>query len=282
MPAVEDLTTTFRQRARQYSLQFSSAIGTKIARAAIPSLIPLLGMERGWTEAQMAMLNSAFSTGYIVTQVPGAPLIQRYGSKAALLIGHGGTAVAFLAVPLLRTPAQVAVLLAVMGIVQGPIGPAWSALSSQWMPWGTHEQAWAMRFQGLSHVLSPMFAAWLVPRLIARGLQAPWLVLGAFAAAITVAYQVLAIGPPPLAPGVTAEAAARKKDWGEWGIFRVPAVHSFVGYFFAKGAAELMMLQMAPIHFTQKFGLSPAAAGGQWTQAIRSFLVELASEKDCL
>ena len=45
------------------------------------------------------------------------------------------------------------------------------------------------------------------------------------------------------------------------GIFAVPAVHSFLGYFFAKGAAELMMLQTAPIFFVEKFGLSPIEAG---------------------
>ena len=262
MPAPEDLTTTFGQRLHMYLLQFASAMGTKIARAAIPSLIPLLGTERAWTQAQMAMLNSAFSTGYIVTQVPGAPLIQRYGSKVALTVGHAGTAVAFMSIPMLRTPGSVAVALALMGIVQGPLGPAWSSCSSVRMPWGTHEQAWAMRFQGLSHVLSPLFAAFLVPRLVARGMQAPWVILGSLAAAITVIYHALAAEEPPPKQGTTeATTSATKRDWGEWGIFRVPAVHSFLGYFFAKGAAELMMLQTAPIYFVEKFGLSPAAAG---------------------
>ena len=41
-----------------YVLQMSSAFGTKIARAAIPSLIPLLGQARGWSAGQQAALNS--------------------------------------------------------------------------------------------------------------------------------------------------------------------------------------------------------------------------------
>ena len=88
-----------------------------------------------------------------MTQVPAAPLIQRYGSKSALAVGHAGTAAAFLAVPLLRSPTGVAVLLAVMGVLQGPLAVAWTSNSAEWIPRGTHEQAWVQRFSGLSHVL---------------------------------------------------------------------------------------------------------------------------------
>ena len=112
---------------------------------------PLLG-SCSWAHPLLSS-DQAFSTGYIVTQVPAAPLIQRYGSKSALAVGHAGTAAAFLAVPLLRSPTGVAVLLAVMGVLQGPLAVAWTSNSAEWIPRGTHEQAWVQRFSGLSHVL---------------------------------------------------------------------------------------------------------------------------------
>ena len=93
-------------------------------------------------------------------------------------------------------------------------------------------------------------------RLVARGLNTAFYYLGGLAAAVTVWYQLLAEAHPPGAAG-----KPEKRDWGEWGIFAVPTVHSFLGYFFAKGAAELMMLQTAPIFFVERFCLSPIEAG---------------------
>ena len=246
---------TFSQRLQMYGLTTAMVLGTKVPRCAIPSLVPLLASARGWSAPQQAMLNSAFFQGYVLTQVPGGAVIQRYGAKPAMVLGQAGTAAAFLISPQLSSPVSVGVLLALMGLCQGPLGPGWSALNVAWMPKGSIEQTWALRALGLAHTMSPLFAAWLVPRLVRLGdIGRAWTVLGGFATAVTAAYALLARSTPPPAAttstittaSVTAPQQEAKKDWGEWGILAVPAVHSFMGMMIGEGSASLMVLQWAP------------------------------------
>lgn len=166
MPDPDELTSTFGQRVKFYAIHIIYLHGCKIARTAIPSLVPLLGASRGWTEAQQAMVNGGFYSGYILTQIPSAPLIQRFGAKPVLGVGIAGTAAVFLAVPRLSSAGAVTTAMAVMGLLQGPLGPGSSAMNAEWMPRGSIEQTWALRAIALSHTLSPLFSVWLVPRLV--------------------------------------------------------------------------------------------------------------------
>ena len=41
-----------------------------LIRGAFPSLIPLIAESQGWSQGQVAILFSAFPTGYVLTQIP--------------------------------------------------------------------------------------------------------------------------------------------------------------------------------------------------------------------
>jgi sugar phosphate permease len=41
-----------------------------LIRGALPSLIPLIAESQGWSQGQVAILFSAFPTGYVLTQIP--------------------------------------------------------------------------------------------------------------------------------------------------------------------------------------------------------------------
>eukprot|EP01051_Picozoa_sp_SAG22_P023873 SAG22_NODE_6354_length_866_cov_1.568449_1_plen_194_part_10 len=163
--------STFGQRLLMYVLEFGYIISTKTIRAALPSIVPFIAADKAWSPVQQAMLLSGFYQGYVITQVPAAPLVQRWGAKPVLSGSLAGTAAAFLAVPWLSGagPLPVAAVLAVMGLAQGPLAAGCSQINRDWMPHGTHEHNWAGRGIGMAHTCSPLVAAFLTPRLVAMG-----------------------------------------------------------------------------------------------------------------
>ena len=75
---------TFAQRCVQYACLYGFIMSLKVIRAAIPSFVPIIGREFGYSEAERAILLSGFFQGYMLTQVPGAALVQRYGAKGIM------------------------------------------------------------------------------------------------------------------------------------------------------------------------------------------------------
>ena len=53
-------------------------------RSGIPSWVPFVVADMGLTDADRALLLAAWFPGYLVSQIPGAALIDRIGPKVAL------------------------------------------------------------------------------------------------------------------------------------------------------------------------------------------------------
>ncbi|KAH8270807.1 hypothetical protein KR018_005124 [Drosophila ironensis] len=90
-----------------------------------------------FTEAQMSAMLSSFFWGYIVTQVPGGYIAQRYGAKVLLMWGLGIAAVMTMLSPLsLKLGGWFALccMRFAMGLSQGAVHPATHALLSKWSP----------------------------------------------------------------------------------------------------------------------------------------------------
>ena len=61
-----------------YTLQCSYIIVIKTVRSGIPMMTPLIAADLGFSEAESALVLSGFFQGYTLTQIPAAPIVQRY------------------------------------------------------------------------------------------------------------------------------------------------------------------------------------------------------------
>ncbi|KAL7737229.1 hypothetical protein ACLKA6_005411 [Drosophila palustris] len=101
-----------------------------------------LGLSTGidyysFTEQQRSYMLSSFFWGYIVTQVPGGYIAQRYGAKMLLLVGLASCAILTMLTPLsLRYGGwqTLCVVRILEGLTQGAVHPATHSLLSKWAP----------------------------------------------------------------------------------------------------------------------------------------------------
>ncbi|EDX07740.1 GD25357 [Drosophila simulans] len=89
-----------------------------------------------FTQKEKGSLQASFFFGYIVTQVPGGYIAQRYGAKTMLMYGLGIAALITMLSPMSLQFGWVAlaVMRFVMGLAQGAVHPATHALLAKWSP----------------------------------------------------------------------------------------------------------------------------------------------------
>ncbi|KAJ8681208.1 hypothetical protein QAD02_016995 [Eretmocerus hayati] len=90
-----------------------------------------------WSEPVQGMILSSFYWGYVITQVPGALIAERFGGKHTLGLGMLITAILTMAIPFAVEwgdyPALI-VLRILMGLGEGVTLPALNVMLSQWTP----------------------------------------------------------------------------------------------------------------------------------------------------
>ncbi|KAF6203094.1 hypothetical protein GE061_003508 [Apolygus lucorum] len=94
-----------------------------------------------WDEATQGLILSSFFWGYVIMQVPGGLLAERFGGKVALGFGMLTSTLATLATPLVARMGGaigLIVLRFILGLGQGPLYPSLNVLLAHWAP--THER----------------------------------------------------------------------------------------------------------------------------------------------
>ncbi|XP_018804075.1 PREDICTED: putative inorganic phosphate cotransporter isoform X1 [Bactrocera latifrons] len=90
-----------------------------------------------WSEGTKSYVLSSFFWGYIVTQIPGGHIAQKYGAKTLLLIGITLCSVLTLLTPLAVEFGGWQLLFAlrvIQGLLQGSVHPATHAMLAKWSP----------------------------------------------------------------------------------------------------------------------------------------------------
>lgn len=89
-----------------------------------------------WDAAQQGLVLSAFSYGYVATQIPGGFLAENYGGKWVFGLGtFVSTAIGLLSPTMARIHINwLIVLRVIQGLFQGGIVPALFALVQKWLP----------------------------------------------------------------------------------------------------------------------------------------------------
>lgn len=196
-------TSTRAERLLQYSLIGGQIFSNYVPRLAIPSVVPFLVREYGLTDLQRAGLLASFTPGYVLTQIPGAPLTARFGPVNMLCFNNVGSCVALLALPAAAATSARMVWLcfASMGVMQGLFIAPQAALTTNWVPRGP-ERPLGVYIVRLGGNLAKLLASGLTPLLCSSrfGWRAvPW-VYGGGVLLYVVLFKLLARDSPPPPP----------------------------------------------------------------------------------
>jgi MFS family permease len=191
-------------RYTTYALLSGQHLVTLVTRVALPYVVTFIAAEPGllFSPTQRATLLSSFTAGYVTMQIPGGYLARCVGNKMVCLMNNIGMASVLLALPAAaRTgrTAPLAAMLALVGILQGPLMVAVSDMTAQWLPPpASPERPWAMLAtrlgSHLSKVVGPALTPWLAGRL---GWVAATRVYAATFGLSAVLWQVCATESPP-------------------------------------------------------------------------------------
>ena len=160
--------------------------------------MPLICAAQGFSDAEKALLLSGFYQGYIISQVPGAPIVQRYGGKGVMTATLAGTAAIFALAPALASRFRAAGLMVAFGFIglcQGPMAPGLSQINREWIPTG-QERVWALRASSLAHNMTSLLGAWAAPKLCAVSWQYGCWAMSAGCAAYAALWHLLAKSKP--------------------------------------------------------------------------------------
>jgi ACS family glucarate transporter-like MFS transporter len=107
-------------------------------RATLSVVAPIMSKELGFDPEALGLAFSAFGISYVIMQIPGGWLLDKYGSRlvyGCALIGWSIVTMFQGTIYLFASPLIVLVILRLlMGAIEAPAFPANSRLSVQWFP----------------------------------------------------------------------------------------------------------------------------------------------------
>lgn len=186
-------------------LFFLSTVICYVDRVNVSIAIIPMAHDLGYSAAAQGMILSAFFWGYIVSQLGGGWMADRYGGKAVLGFGVGCWSLATLLTPLgaaLSFPMLLGAR-ALLGVGEGVNFPAIHSLAAQWTPARERARALALNYTGI--FLGTIAALLTSPPLILRyGWPAVFYLGGALGVLWLFAWQLKAADGPENVPGISA------------------------------------------------------------------------------
>lgn len=126
-------------------LIFINTLIVYFVRVNISVVAPEMMKSLGWDIGIMGLAMSMFGVGYMITQVPGGVLADKYGGARILSIGSVAWSVCTVLTPFALNPASMYCVRAALGLSEGVSFPAETSVLSRWMPKKSRA-----RFQGLN------------------------------------------------------------------------------------------------------------------------------------
>ena len=233
-----------------------------------------MATEMGLSPLQAGTLLTGFFPGYLITQMPAGPIVQRIGGKLTLSVCLFGTAVTFLLAPAVMSNGGVAamsVLLSLNGLLTGPMMPTLQQLNRDWIPDGdadeNQERPLVVRIQNLAHNSAPMLGAFLTPLLARGGWKRAFYILGGVVSVWGVIWHTMvnssrgnsAPAPAKAAEGDDKDKPAEKVT--EWRIFTLKPVISLICWQVASNFLFAVLQILGPTYYTGTLKVSPERAG---------------------
>ncbi len=186
-------------------LFFLSTVICYVDRVNVSIAIIPMARDLGYSAAAQGLILSAFFWGYIVSQLGGGWIADRYGGKAVLGFGVGCWSLATLLTPLGAAFSFPMLLGArvLLGVGEGVNFPAIHSLAAQWSPARERARALALNYTGI--FLGTIAALLTSPPLILRyGWPAVFYLGGALGVLWLIAWQLIAADGPESATGISA------------------------------------------------------------------------------
>ncbi|MGX9308306.1 MFS transporter [Pantoea ananatis] len=135
------MNTIIKRTKVRYSILlflFLATVFNYADRATLSVVAPFMSQELGFDPEAMGLVFSAFGIAYVIMQLPGGWLLDRYGARmvyGCALIGWSLVTMLQGTIYLYASPLIVLVILRLlMGAIEAPAFPANSRLSVQWFP----------------------------------------------------------------------------------------------------------------------------------------------------
>jgi MFS family permease len=188
------------------ALLLAAFTSTYVDRLNWTIAMPAAVSELGWGMAQGGALVSGFYAGYVITQVPGGALADRYGSQRILAIAVASMGFFAILTPLIPTFWGMLLLRFISGIGAGPIFACGVKYQSQWFPRG--ERATAMSIFTLGASIGNLVVNGALPTLVMR---TNWRYAFTIPGVVTLAVACLILVGAPSKPhrGLSASSAAQ-------------------------------------------------------------------------
>ncbi len=260
---------------RRYTLVglcFASVFICYMDRVNISVAIIPMAADLGWDRETQGLVLSSFFFGYMITQVLGGRLADRFGGKVVLGAGVLLWSAFTFVTPFAAFGGLAALLVARvgMGIGEGVTFPSMYSLYARWMP--ARERARAIGLSNSAIPLGTVFALLVTPWIVIW-LGWPWAfyLFGAVGVFWFVAWQRLVSASPDHDAGLDAAerelirreaAVTAQPERPPWGvILRTPAVWAIVVCHFCNNWGGYVLLSWLPTYVTEGLGVDFAAVG---------------------
>ena len=200
-PAALDLVPAKPSRGVMYALVSLQGLPNWVIRGGIPSWIPFVVADMSLSEAERALLLAAWFPGYLVSQIPGAALMDKIGPKVVMgcvslvmypsfphaflmkrAFMHSGNMIGtcglFFLLPVFArlggnsTALRVRIMastLTVCGFFQGPLIPGQQVMRRNWLPKpGSPERPIHLKLISLGGQFSGLLASSVTPFIAGR------------------------------------------------------------------------------------------------------------------
>eukprot|EP00871_Galdieria_phlegrea_P005397 jgi/Galph1/5859/GphlegSOOS_G4501.1 len=114
------------------------------------AILPMAG-QFGWSQSTVGLIQSAFFWGYLVTQIPGGYLADKYGGKHVLGLGVLSWSLMTFITPFAAAYPLPVLLLsrALLGFGEGVAMPAMNQMVSKWVPSGERSRSLSLIYSGM-------------------------------------------------------------------------------------------------------------------------------------
>eukprot|EP00171_Calliarthron_tuberculosum_P017554 IDg17554t1 len=156
------------ERIRVVFLCFVSMILCNCDRINVSVAILPMADHYGWSQTTVGIVQSAFFWGYVLTQVPGGYVADRFGGKQVLAVGVVSWSLMTCLTPIAASSGLGVLLLAraLLGIGEGVAMPAMNNMISKWVPKEERSRSLSLVYSGM--YLGSVIGLWLCPGLIAQ------------------------------------------------------------------------------------------------------------------
>ncbi|MCZ6711903.1 MAG: ACS family MFS transporter [Gammaproteobacteria bacterium] len=236
------------------------------------AIIPMAA-DFDWSPEQQGRVLSSFFVGYLLTQVAGGWLAERYGGKIVLGVGVVFWSVFTLLTPVAAAGGMIALLVTrvLMGVGEGITFPSIYALFGRWVPLAERSRAIGMLFSLIP--LGSVFALLATPWIVARfGWEAAFYAFGSIgfvwwifwqrnAAPVPEDHQRMTPEELTLIRGAQAEEAAPTKPPTMMELLRTPAVWAIIVCHFCANWGGYVLLAWMPTYINKGLGVDFASVG---------------------